>query len=189
MNWRMAGEFTFLAVDGHQFEVGAGYGTPVVRRAAAEPALETGGVGSIFARHQWDAGRVVTRLGARYSYVGYLADAAASGAGAGVAESGTASAGADRSMPSRPSQPTIFWSFGFPILLSIALGIAFRNRPPEPIQVVVEDGPGAQAIQDALARTSGVQSRLLPPDEAQRALHTGKAPIAVRPGLPHGVAR
>ena len=26
----------------------------------------------------------------------------------------------------------VFWSFGFPILLSIALGIAFREKPPEP---------------------------------------------------------
>ena len=31
----------------------------------------------------------------------------------------------------------IFWTFGFPIALSIALGIAFRNRPPEPVRVGV----------------------------------------------------
>ena len=29
----------------------------------------------------------------------------------------------------------IFWSFGFPILLAIGLGIAFRSRPPEKAHV------------------------------------------------------
>ena len=79
---------------------------------------------------------------------------------------------------------TVFWSFGFPILLSIALGIAFRSRPPEPVQVVVEDGPGASALQRALAATPGVESRLLPVAEAERALRTGKVELAVRPGAP-----
>lgn len=79
---------------------------------------------------------------------------------------------------------TVFWSFGFPILLSIALGIAFRSRPPEPVQVVVEDGPGAAALQQVLEKTPDVVSRLLPPEEAQRSLHTGKASIAVRAGPP-----
>ena len=31
----------------------------------------------------------------------------------------------------------VFWAFVFPILLTVALGIAFRNRPPEPVRVVV----------------------------------------------------
>ena len=29
----------------------------------------------------------------------------------------------------------VFWTFGFPLVLSVALGIAFRNRPPEPVRV------------------------------------------------------
>jgi ABC-2 type transport system permease protein len=44
----------------------------------------------------------------------------------------------------------IFWSFGFPILLSIALGIAFRNKPPEPIAAAVQSGPGAERLLAAL---------------------------------------
>lgn len=36
----------------------------------------------------------------------------------------------------------LFWVFGFPILLAIGLGIAFRTRPPEKVQVaVVSDDP------------------------------------------------
>ena len=35
---------------------------------------------------------------------------------------------------------TMFWVFGFPILLSVGLGLAFRNRTPEPPFVGVLDG-------------------------------------------------
>jgi ABC-2 type transport system permease protein len=31
----------------------------------------------------------------------------------------------------------LFWVFGFPIVLAFVLGLAFRNRPPDPIHVVV----------------------------------------------------
>jgi ABC-2 type transport system permease protein len=31
----------------------------------------------------------------------------------------------------------VFWTFGFPLGLSLALGIAFRNRPPEPVRIGV----------------------------------------------------
>ncbi|MBI5549561.1 MAG: ABC transporter permease [Deltaproteobacteria bacterium] len=83
---------------------------------------------------------------------------------------------------------TIFWSFGFPIILTIALGIAFRSRPPEPVAVVVEQGEGAPAAQQALAAATGVSSRLLPHDEAQRELNTGKAALLVVPGSPRTYA-
>ena len=35
---------------------------------------------------------------------------------------------------------TLFWVFGFPILISIALGLAFRNTGPEPVSVGVLPG-------------------------------------------------
>src|SRR4030095_696703 len=36
----------------------------------------------------------------------------------------------------------IFWVFAFPILLALALGIAFRTPGPQRAQVGVEGGPG-----------------------------------------------
>jgi len=43
-------------------------------------------------------------------------------------------------------QPEIlFWVFAFPLLLAVALGLAFRNRPPEGIRVAV--WPPAQAAE------------------------------------------
>ncbi len=83
---------------------------------------------------------------------------------------------------------TVFWSFGFPILLSIALGIAFRSQPPEPVVVVVQEGPGAQALQDVLAHTEGVSARLLPPAEAEASLRTSKTTLVVVPGEPRTYA-
>ena len=50
----------------------------------------------------------------------------------------------------------IFWVFGFPILLALGLGIAFRNKPADVTPVAIVAGPGAQrcafAAQGAPAR-------------------------------------
>ncbi len=78
----------------------------------------------------------------------------------------------------------VFWSFGFPILLTIALGIAFRTRPPEPVGVAVEAGPGAEVIRATLAAGEGINAVLLPADEARAALRTGRVAIVVVPGEP-----
>ncbi len=39
----------------------------------------------------------------------------------------------------------LFWVFGFPLVLAFALGLAFRNRPPEPMHVVVAGDPALAA--------------------------------------------
>jgi ABC-2 type transport system permease protein len=86
----------------------------------------------------------------------------------------------------------IFWSFGFPIVLAIALGIAFRNRPPEPVVACVEASPAGEeqgkareeATRAALARSPEVIVSVLAPDEARAALRMGKVAIVVVPGSP-----
>jgi ABC-2 type transport system permease protein len=43
----------------------------------------------------------------------------------------------------------IFWVFGFPILMAIGLGLAFRSQPPERPAIAViapDDSPGARAL-------------------------------------------
>src|ERR1700750_2289702 len=45
----------------------------------------------------------------------------------------------------------IFWVFGFPLLLALALGFAFRSKPPDRIPIGVIDGPNAAAQLHALA--------------------------------------
>jgi ABC transporter DrrB family efflux protein len=76
---------------------------------------------------------------------------------------------------------TVFWSFAFPIILTIALGIAFRARPPDPVTVAVEDGPGAAEVRAALAAGRDVRVEVLSPDQARAALRVGRVAVVVVP--------
>jgi len=74
----------------------------------------------------------------------------------------------------------VFWTFGFPLVLSVALGIAFRNRPPEPAAVAVE----SPELQRALSNDAGMRVQVLQDADARRALRTGKVDLVVLPGPP-----
>src|SRR6266545_4859619 len=73
----------------------------------------------------------------------------------------------------------LFWTYGFPVVLALALGIAFRNRPPEPVEVAVEAAPANEAWRGALATNSQVHVKWLKPREAYEALRTGKVSVVV----------
>jgi len=82
----------------------------------------------------------------------------------------------------------LFWTFGFPVVLAVALGVAFRNRPPEPAHVAVADAAGAEP---ALARrtTAALQSDRVKvteedADSARTDLRVGKVTLVVVPGDP-----
>src|SRR5262245_15700630 len=75
----------------------------------------------------------------------------------------------------------LFWTYGFPVLLALALGIAFRNRPPEPVEAAVEAGPGADRLADAL-RSAQVHALVLDHEQAAAALQIGKVAIVIVPG-------
>jgi ABC-type multidrug transport system permease subunit len=78
---------------------------------------------------------------------------------------------------------TIFWAFGFPILLSIALGVAFRNRAPEPVHVAIAAGPGAERML-AEMRTPLVKASVEDASTASRWLRSGRVVLVVVPGDP-----
>jgi ABC-type multidrug transport system permease subunit len=78
----------------------------------------------------------------------------------------------------------IFWTYVFPLLLALALGIAFRNRPPDPIEVAIQALPGAEGLRDALATNKAVRVRWLSPSEAHEALRVGKVSLVVSSGKP-----
>ncbi len=78
----------------------------------------------------------------------------------------------------------MFWTFGFPMVLAIALGIAFRNQPPEPVRAAVQDGSGAAAMLSALAKSARVKPELLSAASARQALRDGAVAIVVAPGDP-----
>ena len=53
----------------------------------------------------------------------------------------------------------VFWVYGFPLLMVVALGIAFRNQPDRPIAVdVVEGEAGASGRSGARRPTSAFRS-------------------------------
>jgi ABC-2 type transport system permease protein len=73
----------------------------------------------------------------------------------------------------------LFWVFGFPLVLAIALGIAFRVRGPEP--VVVGTLPGISAdIHRALA-SAKVTVRQLDVETANRELRSGRVSLVLMP--------
>jgi ABC-type multidrug transport system permease subunit len=76
----------------------------------------------------------------------------------------------------------VFWVYGFPILMTVGLGIAFKSRPVEQSSVIVVEGPAAEATQNALT-TSETPVRfkveIFPAEEARRRLRTGRADIVV----------
>ena len=78
----------------------------------------------------------------------------------------------------------VFWTFGFPLALSVALGVAFRNKPPDPVAVGVWSGPdaaGARRVVEALRAKKKIDVREYY-GPITRDLSTGKIALFVRPG-------
>lgn len=84
----------------------------------------------------------------------------------------------------------MFWVYGFPTILAIGLGVAFKSRGPQVVHVVVVDSPAASRVVTALrggdaregsASRPGVRIELLDHDQAFHRLKTGKTPLVVEP--------
>lgn len=73
----------------------------------------------------------------------------------------------------------LFWVYGFPILLVIGLGIAFRNQPIEQITVDVEGGSAADAVASSLAEQPRFVATVNSSEAARLRLRTGKADLIV----------
>ena len=78
----------------------------------------------------------------------------------------------------------LFWVFGFPVLLAVGLGIAFRNKPADETAVGVVDGPGAQEIAAGLPKETGFRVVVVSSEQASQSLRLGKLAIVVAPGPP-----
>jgi ABC transporter DrrB family efflux protein len=82
----------------------------------------------------------------------------------------------------------VFWVFAFPVIMTCALGIAFRSRGEEPVIVGVVEQPGEQAgadqIAESLERAGGFTVRRIAPADLDRAVRDGRAPVVVVPGTP-----
>jgi ABC-type multidrug transport system permease subunit len=77
----------------------------------------------------------------------------------------------------------IFWIFFFPILLAVGLGIAFRNRPADVLQV----GATTAQLTQALAADKGLTAETLSEADGTHALATGRI-LLLAIQRPDGVA-
>jgi ABC-2 type transport system permease protein len=77
----------------------------------------------------------------------------------------------------------IFWIFIFPILLAVGLGLAFRNRPPDVLQV----GATTQKLTRALAADKGLTATTMSEPEGAQALAKGTI-LVLAIQTPNGVA-
>ncbi len=78
----------------------------------------------------------------------------------------------------------LFWVFVFPIILAAGLGLAFRNRPPEVLQI----GAVTTNLAQHLKTEKLLDVREFTPATGQRALRDGKVALLAQPG-PNGSSR
>jgi ABC-2 type transport system permease protein len=79
----------------------------------------------------------------------------------------------------------IFWVYGFPILMVVALGIAFRNKPVEQIVVDVQqdaaDETKVRFVRDALGKDETFRVQVNDSARCRLRLRTGKTALVVVP--------
>ncbi|PWT87556.1 MAG: ABC transporter permease [Blastocatellia bacterium] len=78
----------------------------------------------------------------------------------------------------------VFWVFIFPVLMTFALGIAFRNTATDKTLVAVEGdstNPRVTEIAQTLDHSPEITAAVLTPEDARKALRSGKVAIVVIP--------
>src|SRR5438046_10578363 len=73
----------------------------------------------------------------------------------------------------------LFWVFGFPLILALALGFAFREKAPDRIPVAVLASPTAQKEVAALSKSPALSPRVLNGPDAHDALRHGKVSLVI----------
>ena len=80
----------------------------------------------------------------------------------------------------------VFWTFVFPVLLAVGLGIAFRNKPADAVVVGVVTGTASgDSLATRLASSPALRVQRMSDTTAVRALRTGEVALVAAAG-PHG---
>jgi ABC-type multidrug transport system permease subunit len=80
----------------------------------------------------------------------------------------------------------LFWVFGFPVIMSVVLGIAFANRPPEKPRVALVNSPDSAALEKAL-NPKLAEVFTMERNAADIALRKGRVDVALIAGRDGGV--
>ncbi len=78
----------------------------------------------------------------------------------------------------------VFWVFIFPVLMTFALGVAFRNTAPDKTPVAIEAATADARVNEmagVLSQSPEINATVMSSDEATRALRSGKVSIVVKP--------
>src|ERR1700680_438770 len=76
----------------------------------------------------------------------------------------------------------VFWVFGFPLLLALGLGIAFRNKPADATSIAVVRGPGTQDVMPLIEHSpqkSSIRAEVLDKPQALQGFRLGKYDLVV----------
>jgi ABC-2 type transport system permease protein len=76
----------------------------------------------------------------------------------------------------------LFWVFAFPLLTSLALGVAFRDRPLPELAVAIVDGPDADRLAPSLEAVEGLTAQRMSEAAGRDALRRGKVALMLIPG-------
>ena len=72
----------------------------------------------------------------------------------------------------------VFWTYGFPMIMVLILGLSFRNKPIEKVDVDVVSGSNLEI--KALEVAGRFNVKVLPEKECLNRLRTGKTPLVVK---------
>lgn len=73
----------------------------------------------------------------------------------------------------------MFWVFGFPLLMTLALGFAFREKPPDRVPIGVLEGPQAKSRMEALAKSPALLPRIYSEKTGREELRRGNISLLV----------
>jgi ABC-type multidrug transport system permease subunit len=74
----------------------------------------------------------------------------------------------------------VFWSYVFPLLMMVVLGIAFRSRPAQTFRVDIVQGPMAPPVQEVLSADNQFVLKMVDEASARARLKTGKTDVVIR---------
>jgi ABC-2 type transport system permease protein len=78
----------------------------------------------------------------------------------------------------------LFWTFLFPIVMSVAMAIAFPAGAAQTVRVGITPGSEAEALRQSLSSSKDVVVKDVPADDQLRALRNGEVHVIVEPGDP-----
>jgi ABC-type multidrug transport system permease subunit len=78
----------------------------------------------------------------------------------------------------------LFWTFVFPIVMSLVMAMAFPSRGAQPVPVGVGQGEGSATLRQALSKAPGITLKDIPAGGEQRALREGQVHVIVEPTTP-----